>query len=149
MNGSEISPAALILIAGAGYALLRLLGPQATASGAGTGDFGEVREQLDRLRAEQAAQAERLRSLNDLVVLVLPEREKTHLLNLRNGTATEYTGNRDVREALQHLRQLGLLTADRPIDSINDNELVNLHDFIRLTPHGEEWAQRVASLGHG
>jgi hypothetical protein len=160
MNGTGISPAALVLVAGAGYALWRLLAPTAVV-GAGSGPAAadlvglteqleglraDQAEQLDRLRAAQAEQAERLRALGDLVVLVLPGHEKTHLRNLRNGAAAEYTGNRDVRESLRHLQQLGLLTTDRPIDGINDGEVVNLHDFIRLTSEGERWAGRLAAL---
>jgi hypothetical protein len=143
MSGTEVNPATLILIAAAGYALLRLLAPRERG---GAADPADLKGQLDRLRADQAVLGEELRAMNDLLVLVLPEREKIHLLNLRNGTATDYTGNPDVRESLRHLHQLRLLTSDRPIDSINDNEVVNLHDFIRLTPQGEQWARRVATL---
>jgi hypothetical protein len=145
MSGTEVSPAALILIVAAGYALLRLLAPRWVGGGSAA-DAGDLKGQLDRLRAEQAALGDELRAMNDLVVLLLPEREKIHLLNLRNGTATDYTGNRDVRESLRHLHQLRLLTSARPIDSINDDEVVNLHDFIRLTPQGAQWARRVATL---
>jgi hypothetical protein len=141
MSGTEINPVALVVIAAAGYAVLRLVAPQ--MFGGGAADSG-LRAEVDRLRAAQAEQAERLRALDEIVVRVIPEAEKTHLLNLRNGTATEYTGNRDVRESLRHLLQLGLVTDARPIDGINDHEVVNLHDFLHLTPRGEAWAAQLA-----
>jgi hypothetical protein len=103
---------------------------------------------VEMLQRAQARQEAELKDISLLLPLLLPDPEQKHLLNLRNGTTAGYRGNDFLREELRRLRSIGLIAVrgDHRVGEIKDGSEVDLAAFVRLTPLGETWVNRIKEM---
>ena len=70
-------------------------------------EIGGVRlEMLEKVREKQHEQESELEDIRLMLPLLLPERERSHLVNLADGK-TQYKANANVRGELRRLRYVG------------------------------------------
>ncbi|MBA4066987.1 MAG: hypothetical protein C0501_25415 [Isosphaera sp.] len=133
----------LYLVAAGGLLLLRQVK---------TLSYGQLKfEMIERLREQQAEQAERLADIALVLPLLLPDREVRHVLNLFTRRTERYQANPAVREELRRLRSIGLIATrpDRPIGGLHDGMTFDLADHVELTELGRRWAVRIGEIQGG
>ncbi len=144
---------AIVVVLLAGVAIAFLCTSQAsetfknTLSRVRTFEISSLKIELNQIRTRQERQSSQLDLLQLLAPLVLSERERRHLLNLRLGTTANYGGNHDLRSDLRRLRYLTLITTTQSVHSgAADGTVFNLKDLVQLTPLGANWAQQLEEM---
>jgi hypothetical protein len=86
-----------------------------------------------------------------MLLLLLPQAERQHLLNLASGRKREYTGNHAVRTGVRHLRSLGLLRMrrDRHVGQMEDGLEFDLAAYVELTELGKRWVRKLQEIEAG
>lgn len=109
--------------------------------------FGDVKlEMLEKVKARQAQQEEKLDDIDIILPLLLPNEERKHLINLAEGK-TQYQGNKSLRDELRRLRKIRLISTRMGyIADIKDGMKFDLADRIELTTLGKRWASRLREL---
>src|ERR1700674_909097 len=82
-----------------------------------TFEISNLKIELNQIRTRQERQSSQLDLLQLLAPSILSERERCHLLNLRQGTTANYGGNHDLRSDLRRLRYLTLITTTQSVHS--------------------------------
>jgi hypothetical protein len=110
-------------------------------------------EMLERVKEKQAKQEEQLKDIGLLLPLLLPEKERKHLVNLAEGRADQYKGNPSLRSELRRLRSLDLIKMcknekgeEQQVGYIKDGSVVNLAKYVQLTGLGEKWVKRIKEI---
>lgn len=112
-----------------------------------TFEISSLKIDLNQIRTRQERQSSQLDLLQLVAPLVLSERERRHLLNLRQGTTANYGGNHDLRSDLRRLRYLTLITTTLSVHSgAADGTVFDLKDLVQLTPLGANWAQQLEEM---
>jgi len=110
--------------------------------------LGSLEFELQQLQQNQKTQENELNDVRFALTLLLQDRERGHLANLKIGTTQNYVGNHDLRSELRRLRTLGLLAnvGDRKIADIKDGQKIDLANFVQLTERGRRYLDK---LGEG
>jgi hypothetical protein len=144
---------AIVVVLLAGVAIAFLCTYQAsetfkdTLSRVRTFEISNLKIELNQIRTRQERQSSQLDLLQLLAPLILSERERCHLLNLRQGTTANYGGNHDLRSDLRRLRYLTLITTTQSVHSgAADGTVFDLKDLVQLTPLGANWAQQLEEM---
>ena len=129
----------LYLIVSGGFLLLRQIK---------TFNFGDIKlEMLEKVSERQVQQEEKLDDLDLILPLLLPEKERKHLINLDEGNTKEYKGNKNLRDELRRLRSIGLISMKKGyIADIKYGTTINLADYVELTSLGRRWTKRIAEI---
>jgi hypothetical protein len=108
--------------------------------------LGSLEFELQRLQNNQKSQQNELDDVRFALTLLLQDRERGHLVNLKSGDTRDYVGNHDLRTELRRLRTLGFIASlpDRAISEIKDGQKIDLAGFVTLTERGKEY---LAKLG--
>ncbi len=108
-------------------------------------------EMLESVRRRQAEQAIQLQDMSDMLPLLLPTHERTHLCNLATNTPITYQGNHNLRSELRHLRSFELIKMrpDKTVGAMKDGTSFDLRDFVELTELGKRWAKRIVDIDRG
>jgi len=117
-----------------------------TLSRVRTFEISSLKIELNQIRTRQERQSSQLDLLQLLAPLVLSERERGHLLNLRQGTTANYRGNHDLRSDLRRLRYLTLITTKSVHSGAADGTVFDLKDLVQLTRLGANWAQQLEEM---
>lgn len=114
-------------------------------SAAGVGFKREVEEVQER----QDQQESRLKDIDLILPLLLPEEARKHLENLAQGAAP-YVGQESLRTELRRLSSLNLIEMkdEKTIEQMENGSRFELADYVRLTPLGEQWVARLEQLRH-
>ncbi len=110
--------------------------------------FGDVKlEMLEKVKERQVRQEEKLDDLDLILPLLLPDKERKHLINLDEGRTKDYEGNKNVRHELRRLRSIGLISMKKGyIADIKDGMKFNLANHVELTPLGRRWTKRIGEI---
>jgi hypothetical protein len=87
--------------------------------------------------------------LSLVLLMVLPENERSHLLNLAEGNTKNYEARSSMRNELRRLRQMGLIKtkSHRTIGGergMSDRYApYDLNDFVELTERGRFCVDRI------
>jgi hypothetical protein len=113
-----------------------------------TFNFGDIKlEMLEKVKERQVQQEEKLDDFELVLPLLLPEKERKHLINLDEGKTKDYRGNKNLRDELRRLRSIGLIAMRRGyIADIKDNMIISLDDYVELTGLGRRWTKRIAEI---
>jgi hypothetical protein len=105
-------------------------------------------EMLEKVREKQVKQESELEDIRLILPVLLPDKERKHMLNLAAGKTRSYKGNHDVRTELRRLRSIKLIEMrkDREVNQMQDNLAFDLADYARLTPLGDRWVKRIREL---
>jgi hypothetical protein len=115
-----------------------------------TFNFGDIKlEMLEKVKERQVQQEEKLDDFELVLPLLLPEKERKHLVNLDEGRTKGYKGNKNLRDELRRLRSIGLIAMKRGyVSDIKDDMIINLDDYVELTNLGRRWTKRIAEIEH-
>jgi hypothetical protein len=110
--------------------------------------FGDVKlEMLEKVKERQAVQEEKLDDLALILPLLLPDKERKHLINLAEGKTKDYKGNKNLRDELRRLRSIGLISMKKGhIAQMIDGFSYDLADYVELTPLGRRWTKRIREI---
>ena len=110
--------------------------------------LGSLEFELQQLQKNQKTQENELNDVRFALTLLLQDRERGHLANLKTGATQNYIGNHDLRSELRRLRTLGLLAniGDRKVAEIKDGQKIDLANFVQLTERGRQYLDK---LGEG
>ena len=105
-------------------------------------------EMLERVRERQAEQAIQLQDMSLMLPLLLPVKERKHLLNLAFGTTNGYRGAHSLRAELRRLRSFDLIRmrGDKHVSMMKDGVVFDLQDFIEPTALGKRWTKRIREI---
>lgn len=106
-------------------------------------------ELLERVKEQQKIQENRLEDIIFMLPLLLPETERKHLMNIEDKKTNDYQGNGALRAELRRLRSIGLIqmtSTDKHIAQMTTGNRFNLADYVKLTPLGERWVQRIKEI---
>lgn len=105
-------------------------------------------EMLERVREKQARQESQLEDITLMLPLLLPEKERKHLLNLDRGRTSGYEGNGSLRAELRRLRSISLIRMlnGRHIGHLTNGSIFDLADYIQLTELGKRWVRRIEEI---
>lgn len=80
-------------------------------------------------------------ALMEQLLLILPQNERVHLLNLAQKRTAGYKGNHPLRDELRRLRFLGLIRmrAGQQVGLMKDGLLFDLDTYVELTELGKHW----------
>lgn len=86
--------------------------------------------------------------LMQLLPILLPRSERTHLINLAQQRTAHYKGNHPLRGELRRLRSLGLIRMcrDQHVAYMKDGSSFNLADYVELTDLGKGWARTIQQI---
>jgi hypothetical protein len=109
---------------------------------------GDLEWEMETLRIRQEKQAEHLNFLSDVLPLLLGEQELTHLRRLNTSDTKYIKGSRDLIKELRKLKELRLIEKPfgKNIGDIKENSPVDIADFVRLTPFGRRWAEKLKEI---
>lgn len=111
--------------------------------------FGSYKlEMLEKVREKQAQQEDKIEDISLMLPLLLPEKERKHLINLARDQTDNYKGNGALRAELGRLSYLGLITL-RPGQHIRymvDGLSFDLATYAELTDLGQRWTRRIQQL---
>lgn len=113
-----------------------------------TFNFGDIKlEMLEKVRERQVQQEEKLDDFELVLPLLLPEKERKHLVNLGEGRTKDYKGNQNLRDELRRLRSIALIAMKKGyMSDIKDGLIVNLADHVELTSLGGRWTRRISEI---
>jgi len=105
-------------------------------------------EMLDKVREKQVKQESELEDIKLILPLLLPDRERKHMLNLAEGKTDKYKGNHELRTELRRLRSIGLIKmrTDREVNQMKDSLAFDLAHYVKLTPLGSRWVKRINQI---
>jgi len=139
LTGVEIG-----LLATAGLAIAILLTPKFTER-ISKFKFRDFEIELERMQKDQKQQKEELDGVRFVLTMLLKSEELDNLRNLQTGKVNDYLGSAAVRAELGKLLDLRLIEKlpDQHIRYLRDGVHVNLSNFVRLTPRGEDFLRRL------
>jgi hypothetical protein len=105
-------------------------------------------EMLERVRERQAEQAIQLQDMSLMLPLLLPAKERKHLLNLVFGVTDGYQGSHPLSAELRRLRSFDLIRmrGDKHVSMMKDGMVFDLKDFIEPTALGQRWSKRIREI---
>jgi len=105
-------------------------------------------EMLEKVREKQVKQESELEDIRLILPVLLPDKERKHMLNLAAAKTRNYKGNHDVRTELRRLRSIKLIEMkkDREVNQMRDDLGFDLADYATLTPLGDRWVKRIKEL---
>ena len=105
-------------------------------------------ELLEQVHERQVEQGIQLNDIRMILPLLLPDGERTHLLNLDSGNTRAYRGSHALRAELRRLRSMRLLQMKegRHVADLKDGSSFDLADFAELTKSGKHWLTRVREI---
>jgi Predicted nucleotide-binding protein containing TIR-like domain len=86
--------------------------------------------------------------LGILLPVLIPEPERTHLLNIADGKTKGHKGGGSLRSELRHLRSIGLIRKhpDRHIAELKSGGVYDLADILELTDLGRQWVAKLRGI---
>jgi hypothetical protein len=111
-------------------------------------EISGLKIKLLEVQEQQKAQEDILKNVRLILPLLLPETEREHLRNLASGNDKNYEGSSVLRAELRRLRSVDLIRRNdnHSIREIKDDLIVQLSDYVTLTPLGREWVQRLSEI---
>ena len=105
-------------------------------------------EMLEQVKQKQSVQESQLADIRLMLPLLFPEAERKHLFNLARHATSNYEGNHSLRSELRRLRSADLVRMrdGRHVGDIKDGHLVDLEDYVELTPLAERWVRRIREI---
>ena len=145
---SKIDAVHLALIVLTGVLVTALVRPQTLERLKRVKLSGFELEMLARVQERQAEHQDQLDDIRLILPLLLPDTERKHLLNLKDGETQAYRGGHALRTELRRLRSMRLLQMKpgRQVGGLKDNGTFNLADFVELTKSGQRWITRVQEI---
>lgn len=103
---------------------------------------------LEMLEERQGKQQNRLEEVDLILPLLLPERERKHIVNLADGRTSKYKGNHELRSELRRLRSIGIIEMcpTKEVNQMRDESLFDLADYVKLTKLGVRWAKWLGKI---
>jgi hypothetical protein len=115
--------------------------------------FGSYKlEMLEQIRERQVRTEDLLKNVTSkLLPLLLPEAERSHLMNLDRGHTNGYTGGDPVQAELRRLISVGLLEKKRGkhLSDLKSGYKFDLADYVELTPLGVQWIKTIRDIERG
>jgi hypothetical protein len=110
-----------------------------------------IKVDLEKVLEQQEKQAHELESIQLIMPLLLPDKERVHLRNLADGNCKEYKGSGELRRELRRLRSIALIRAkgSHTVHQMSDGLTFDLSDYMELTDSGLLWVQRLAEWQSG
>ena len=144
----RLDAASLAVIAVLLIAILIALRPDLVERFKGFEMSGFKIEMLERVRERQAEQAIQLQDMSLMLPLLLPAKERKHLLNLAFGATNGYQGSHPLRAELRRLRSFDLIRmrGDKHVSMMKDGMVFDLKDFIEPTALGQRWSKRIREI---
>ena len=144
----RLDAASLAVIAVLLIAILIALRPDLVERFKGFEMSGFKIEMLERVRERQAEQAIQLQDMSLMLPLLLPAKERKHLLNLAFGVTNGYQGSHPLRAELRRLRSFDLIRmrGDKHVSMMKDGMVFDLRDFIEPTASGQRWSKRIREI---
>ena len=103
---------------------------------------------LDSIGERQAQDAARVEDILQMLPHLLPEGQRTHLVNLESEKTANYQGSAALRGELRRLCAMGLVQPKigRRVRQITDGLVVDLGEYLELTPLGTEWVRCIQAI---
>ena len=104
--------------------------------------------ELNRVIDKQIEQGQALDTISLVLPLLLPETERTHLINLAEGRTENYKGGHALRSELRRLRSFGLIkmTGKAYVAEMKSDKRFDLAYYVALTDLGKRWATQISIL---
>jgi hypothetical protein len=109
---------------------------------------GQEDRTLEDIEPQRARRRASLDEVFEILPHLLPENQRTHLLNLASENAGTCEGSRTLRGELRRLCAMGLVQPKIGcrIRQITDGLVFDLDDCVELTLLGAEWAKRIRAI---
>lgn len=107
--------------------------------------FMALELELEQVKQKQTVQQELIQDIRTLLPLLITDPEKKHLYNLDTRKTQNYRGSHTMRTELRRLRAIGLIRMvdGRHVGDIKTDLVVDLADYVELTPAGQTWVERL------
>jgi hypothetical protein len=109
---------------------------------------GQDQRTLQDVEQRRAREGASLGDVLQILPHLLPESQRTHLLNLASEKTANCQGSRVLRGQLRRLCAMGLVQPKigRRIRQITDGMVFDLGDYVELTPLGHEWVGCILAI---
>lgn len=105
-------------------------------------------EMLEQVKENQDKQGQVLDDISLILPLLLPQNERTHLMNLYYGRTANYRGNSVFRSEIRRLRSMGLIEMrdGRNVGHMKTGLEFDLAHYIKITKSGRRWIARIKQI---
>jgi uncharacterized membrane protein YhdT len=109
-----------------------------------------IKLEMLEVRERQARQESELEVIRLILPVLLPNKEREHILNLAEGRTAKYKGNHELRTELRRLRSIELveMRKGKEVNQLKDGWEFDLADYLKLTRLGRFAVEKIKEIDH-